>query len=186
MVKKIGLILGSLRQDSNSQKIADSLKELFPADVELTQIEISDLPLYNPDYDEEGGQLPESYTRYRNQVKEQDGLIFIVAEYNRGLTAALKNAVDVASRPLGDGAMGGKPALIASHSTGNVSGFGVNHQLRQSLVFLDIPVLAKPESYLAQAHTLFGEDNKLNNEGTKNFLQTVVNTYLTFANRFVD
>ncbi len=182
MVKRIGFILGSLRQESNSQKVATAVKALFPEEVVITEIPIGDLPLYNPDLDE--GNVPESYTRFRQAVKEQDGIVFITPEYNRGLPAAIKNAIDVGSRPIGQGVFDGKPSLIVSHSTGNVSGFGANHQLRQSLVFLNVPVLAQPEAYLAQADQLFDEQGQLSNEGTKGFLQTVVDAYLGFAKRF--
>lgn len=88
MVKRIGFILGSLRQESNSQKVAAAVKALFPEEVVITEIPIGDLPLYNPDLDE--GNVPESYTRFRQAVKEQDGIVFITPEYNRGLPAVLK------------------------------------------------------------------------------------------------
>lgn len=99
MVKRIGFIFGSLRQESNSQKVAAAVKALFPEEVVITEIPIGDLPLYNPDLDE--GNVPESYTRFRQAVKEQDGIVFITPEYNRGLPAAIKNAIDVGSRPIG-------------------------------------------------------------------------------------
>lgn len=88
MVKRIGFILGSLRQESNSQKVAAAVKALFPEEVVITEIPIGDLPLYNPDLDE--GNVPESYTRFRQAVKEQDGIVFITPEYNRVRRRPLK------------------------------------------------------------------------------------------------
>lgn len=182
MVKRIGFILGSLRQESNSQKVAAAVKALFPEEVVITEIPIGDLPLYNPDLDE--GNVPESYTRFRQAVKEQDGIVFITPEYNRGSPAAIKNAIDVGSRPIGQGVFDGKPSLIVSHSTGNVSGFGANHQLRQSLVFLNVPVLAQPEAYLAQADQLFDEQGNCQMKAQKDSCKRWLMLILVLPNVF--
>ena len=85
MVKRIGFILGSLRQESNSQKVAAAVKALFPEEVVITEIPIGDLPLYNPDLDE--GNVPESYTRFRQAVKEQDGIEMCIRDRIRGSVA---------------------------------------------------------------------------------------------------
>ncbi len=98
------------------------------------------MPLYNEDIDVEG-QVPEAYTRFRNEMKEVSGVLFVTPEYNRSVPGALKNAIDVGSRPYGQSIWDKKPAAIVSVSPGAISGFGANHHLRQSWVFLNMPVL---------------------------------------------
>jgi Predicted flavoprotein len=98
--------------------------------------------------------------------------------------AALKNALDIASRPYGANKWGGKPALIASQSPGAISGFGANHHLRQMLTFLDVPVVQQPEVYLAQTPELFGENGEFLKEGTEVFLQAAVDKFVDLVNRY--
>jgi chromate reductase len=60
----------------------------------------------------------------------------------------LKNAIDVGSRPYGQSVFDKKPAAIVTVSPGSIGGFGSNHQIRQSAVFLNMPVMQQPEAYL--------------------------------------
>jgi len=108
-------------------------------------IEIGDLPLYNQDHD---ANPPEQYVRFRQQIAEADGVLFVSPEYNRGIPGVLKNAIDVGSRPYGQSAFDKKPAAIVTVSPGSIGGFGANHQIRQAAVFLNMPVMAQPEAYL--------------------------------------
>lgn len=64
-----------------------------------------------------------------------------------------------------------------SVSPGAIGGFGANHHLRQSFVFLDIPVLQQPETYIGGAGNLFNERGELSNEDTKKFIQHFMDTY---------
>lgn len=98
-------------------------------------------------------------------------MLFVTPEYNRSVPGALKNALDVGSRPYGKSAWSGKPTAIISVSPGMVGAFGANHHLRQPLVFLDMPVLQQPEAYISKVGDLLDADGKLNNEGTKTFLK---------------
>ncbi len=54
-------------------------------------------------------------------------------------------------------------------SSSATSGFGANHHLRQSLVFLNVPSMAQPEAYLGGADKLFDEHGKLIKDGTRKF-----------------
>ena len=92
------------------------------------------------------GKVPTEWTTFRNELQSVDGVFFFTPEYNRSVPAALKNALDVGSRPYGASSWSGKPALVVSVSPGAIAGFGANHHLRQSLVFLDMPTLQQPEA----------------------------------------
>ncbi|WP_233711406.1 NADPH-dependent FMN reductase [Lederbergia citrisecunda] len=59
------------------------------------------MPLFNQDYEGDFG-TPAEYTEFRNTIKELDAVLFVTLEYNRSIPAALKSALDVASRPYGE------------------------------------------------------------------------------------
>lgn len=177
---KVGIVVGSIRENSFSEQLAKNLVELFPEGYEIEFIEIANLPLYNQDSDEN---VPEVYTAFRKTIKELDAVVFVTPEHNRSFPAALKNALDVGSRPYGSNVWDGKPALIVSQSPSNLSGFGANHHLRQVLAFLNVPVVQQPEVYIANVMDLLGEDGKITNQDTIGFLQTVVDTYVDFIKK---
>lgn len=181
--KTIGVIVGSLRKESYNKKVADFLIENSPAGYRLELIEIGQLPLYNQDYDEEGN--PDSYEPFRQQIKAAQGIIFVTPEYNRSVPGGLKNALDVGSRPYGSSVWDGKPALVISSSISNISGFGANHHLRQSLTFLNMPVLQQPEAYLANVQDFFDDTGKLTKEETAKFLRQVLDAYIGFLEKLV-
>jgi len=176
MIKKIAIIVGSIRKESFSQSLANNIVTLLPEGYEPEFIKIDDLPLYSQDYDT--ADAPEQYKRFREQVKDTDAVIFVTPEHNRSYPAALKNAIDLGSRPYGQSVWNGKPALVVSQSPGDISGFGANHHLRQTLTFLNMPTLQQPEAYIGHTNKLFDEQGRINNEGTVEFLQTVIDAFI--------
>ena len=127
--------------------------------------------------------MPTEWTTFRNELQSVDGVFFFTPEYNRSVPAALKNALDVGSRPYGASSWSGKPALVVSVSPGAIAGFGANHHLRQSLVFLDMPTLQQPEAYIGGIMNLIDENNTIK-EDTVNFFQTIVDNYIDLFNRY--
>ncbi len=168
---KVGIVVGSIRQDSLSERVAKALVSLIPEGYKAEYLEIGNLPLYNPDLDQD---TPEEYANFRKAVAGVDAVIFVTPEHNRTIPAALKNALDVVSVPNNE--WSGKPALVVSQSPGFISGFGANHHLRQVLAFLNMPTVQQPEVYLAQTHELIDENGGFLKEGTKEFLQSAVDT----------
>lgn len=172
---KVGVIVGSLRKESYSRKIAHNVVDMFPSGYETEFIEIGNLALYNEEYD---ANPPSEYTNFRNKIRSCDAILFVTPEYNRSVPGVLKNALDVGSRPYGESVWDEKPAGIISQSISNLSGFGANHHLRQSLTFLNMPVVQQPEVYLANAQDLLDENGKIHNEDTKAFLQSFIDTFV--------
>src|SRR5471032_3630426 len=168
-VYTIAVLVGSLRTESINRKVALALAELAPANLTLNIVEIGDLPLYNEDID--GAAPPAAYSTFRQQVRSSDAVLFVTPEYNRSVPAPLKNAIDVGSRPYGKSVWSGKPGAVISVSPGAIGGFGANHHLRQSLVFLNVPCMQQPEAYLSQVNKLLDEHGKLVSDGTAKFLQ---------------
>ena len=167
-VHKVAVIVGSLRKDSINRKVANALADLAPAELKLGIVEIGQLPMYNQDSDENP---PAAWTEFRTRIGAADAVLFVTPEHNRSVPAALKNALDVGSRPYGKSAWSGKPGAVVSASPGAAGGFGANHHLRQSLVFLNVPAMAQPEAYIGGADKLFDASGKLANDGTRKFLQ---------------
>ncbi|MCD5028183.1 NAD(P)H-dependent oxidoreductase [Enterococcus asini] len=181
MTKKIGFIVGSLRTASYNKKVAHAFAELLPEDFEAVFLEIGNLPLYNEDLDAEG-HIPVEWQAFRDQLMPLDGVFFFTPEYNRSVPGALKNALDVGSRPYGQSSWDGKPALVVSVSPGAIGGFGANHHLRQSLVFLNMPTLQQPEAYIGGINNLMDEDGNVQ-EGTLDYFKTIVGKYVEFFNK---
>lgn len=182
MTKKIGIIVGSLRKGSLNRKVAGEMKGMFPEGYETDFIEIGDLPLYNEDLD--GKEAPESYRTFREKAKGMDAFLFVTPEYNRSMSAAMKNALDVGSRPYGSSVWDGKPAAVVSVSQGAIGGFGANHHLRQTLVFLNMPTLQQPEAYLSNFGGSVNEAGEITKEETKQFLKTITDALVALVERY--
>ncbi|MGR3742213.1 NADPH-dependent FMN reductase [Companilactobacillus sp. DQM5] len=183
MTKKVAVLVGSLRKGSFTKQIAQNIMDMLPDGFEAQFVEIGNLPLYNQDFDDEGN-VPSEYTSFRNTMKEMDAVIFATPEYNRGIPAVLKNALDVGSRPYGENIWENKPAVIISVSPGAISGFGANHQLRQSLVFLNMPVVQQPEAYIGGVTNLLNDEGKVTNEGTLGFFSSIVEAFVELVNKY--
>ncbi len=182
MNKKIAIVVGSIRKESLSQSLANNMVALLPEGYDAEFIKIDHLPLYSQDYDT--ANTPEQYKQFRDQVKDTAAVIFVTPEHNRSYPAALKNALDIGSRPYGQSVWNGKPALVVSQSPGNISGFGANHHLRQTLTFLNMPTLQQPEAYIAHTNKLIDEHGKITNEGTLEFLQNVIDAFIELIRRY--
>ena len=178
--KKVAVIVGSLRRASYSRKVARALIGLAPADLELDIVEIRDLPFYNQD--DEANPAAEVIS-FKERIAQSDAALFVTPEYNRSVPGVLKNAIDVASRPYGKSAWSGKPAAIISVSPGAIGGFGANHHLRQSLVFLDMPALQQPEAYIGNCASMFDDKGALANESTRAYLSKFLQIFARWIDR---
>jgi len=134
--------------------------------------------MYNPD---EEANPPAAWTSFRTRVKAADAVLFVTPEHNRSVPAALKNALDVASRPYGHNAWDGKPGAVVSVSPGAIGGFGANHHLRQSLVFLNVPAMQQPEAYISGAAALFDAGGTLVKPGTREFFQSFMQAFAAWV-----
>ena len=178
-VYSVAVLVGSLRKESINRKVAKALAALAPASLKLDIVEIGELALYNEDIDIDP---PAAYKAFRDQLRASDSVLFVTPEYNRSVPGVLKNAIDVGSRPYGQSVFSKKPGAVISVSPGAVGGFGANHHLRQSLVFLDVPCMQQPEAYVGGAATLFDEHGKLS-EKTRPFLQSFIDSYAAWVER---
>src|SRR3569623_2865640 len=130
----IAVLVGSLRKASITRKIARALEPFMPM-LAFEHVEIGDLPLYNQDLD--AASPPAEWTAFRDKMRAATGYLFVPPEYNRTIPGALKNALDVGSRPGGKSSFAGaQPGAVVSVSPFLMGGFGAHPPLRQALVFL--------------------------------------------------
>lgn len=173
------VLVGSLRKASFNRMLANALISLAPSSLKLDIVEIGGLPLYNQDLDTDPP--PAEWTAFRKRVKAADAILFVTPEYNRSVPAVLKNALDVGSRPYGSSVWDRKPGAIVSSSPGAIGAFGANHHLRQSLVFLNVPIMQQPEAYVSHVDKLFDEHGKVVSDGTRKFLQDFMQAFANWV-----
>jgi chromate reductase len=173
---KVAVIVGSLRKESFTRKVAKALIKLAPPNLAFEIVEIGQLPHYNQDLDDEG-RPPAEWPAFRRAVKAFDAVLFATPEYNRSVPGVLKNAIDVGSRPYGQSVWNAKPAAVVSVTPGALGGFGANHHLRQSLTFLNMPVLQQPEAYLSHADTLMDDTGSIASPAAEAFLRNIMATF---------
>jgi chromate reductase len=178
--RKVAVMVGSLRKGSFTQRVADALRAMQPASLDLQVVEIRDLPLYDQDGEDAP---PAPWVDFRAQVRSADAVLFLTPEYNRSIPGALKNAIDVGSRPYGKSVWSGKPCGVVSTSPGAIGGFGANHHLRQCLVFLDMPVLQQPEMYLGAVDKLVENGGKVTSDSGKQLLARFLDTFARWVER---
>ena len=179
--RDVVVIVGSLRKESYSRKLATAFSSLVPPELSLSIVELRELAMYDQDLD---AAPPAPWVAFRERVRRADAVLFVTPEYNRSVPAVLKNAIDVASRPYGKSAWDGKPCAVISNSPGAIGAFGANHHLRQSLVFLNMPVLPGNEAYVGNVAGLFDDQGKLVNEGTRAFLTKLAGAFAAFIERY--
>jgi chromate reductase len=170
----VAVIVGSLRKESFSLKIAKALTGLAPPSLQLDIVTLGGLSFYNQDLE---ATPPTDWVNFREQVKKADAVLFVTPEYNRSVPGVLKNAIDVGSRPYGQSVFNGKPGGVISNSPGALGGFGANHHLRQSLVFLNVPVLQQPEAYVGSVGDAFDDKGNLVKPPLREFLENYIKAF---------
>jgi chromate reductase len=178
--RRVAVLVGSLRKGSFNRKLAQAMVASAPAQLALEIVEIRDLPLYNQDDDADP---PAASKAFKQKVAAAEAVLFVTPEYNRSVPGVLKNAIDIASRPYGQSAWSGKPAGVVSLSPGAIGGFGANQHLRQSLVFLDMPVLQQPEAYIGGAADMFDESGAIKKPETKQFVDKFLAAFADWVER---
>jgi chromate reductase len=179
--KSIGVFVGSLRAGSFSKSVAKYLAKIAPDNYELKLLDIGQLPLYNQDLD---ASPPDAWVKFKADVGALDGFLFVTPEHNRSFPAALKNALDVASRPYGTSVWNGKPGGVVSVSPGAIGGFGANHHLRQVLAFLNVPVMQQPEAYVGGVMSSLDEKGEVVSDSLKDFLKEYMDAFVRWIDRF--
>ncbi|MEG9500079.1 NADPH-dependent FMN reductase [Mannheimia indoligenes] len=183
MAKQIAVLIGSGSKTSFSQLTVRHLQKMAPASIQLNVVEIADLPLYDRDLDENS---PAQYTRVREAVAKADGVLFVTPEHNAGISAMLKNAIDVVSRPMGESKWIGKPAGIVTVGASAAGGVRAADQIRTitSGAFVNMPTLPFALNVGNLFGGVFAEDGEIANDALKDSMQNFINAYTDFVEKF--
>jgi chromate reductase len=166
--RNVAVIVGSLRKGSFNRMAAKVLTEVAPSHLAFETLDIGGLQFYNQDAEENPY---EPWVAFRDKVRAADAILFVSPEYNRSIPGALKNAIDVGSRPPPKNAWKGKPAAVMTVSIGTTGGMASNFALRQTCVAVDLAVMPQPEAYIGKAGDLFGDDGALKKDDTREFFR---------------
>lgn len=180
MAFKVGVFVGSLSKKSINRRLARALKTLSPDQMELVEIPIGDLPLYNYDFD---NNYPPEGRAFKKAVEAVDALMFVTPEYNRSIPGPLKNAIDWGSRPYGKNSFAKKPSAVIGTSPGSISTAVGQQHLRSILSYVNSPELAQPEAYIQFTDNLITEDGEVTDESTKAFLREWLDAFEVFIGK---
>lgn len=180
-VYNVGVLVGSMSEKSINRRLYRALSRLAPAvELNLTEIPIKDLPLYNHDVDVD---FPEVGTALKEGIEGADAILIVTPEYNRSIPGALKNALDWASRPWGTNSFDGKPTGITGTSPGSLGTALAQRHLRGVLAFLNAPTMAQPEGYLQDRPGVITDDGRITDDNTSEFLARWLGAFRTYIEK---
>ena len=142
-MKKVLMIVGSLRKESFNLQLAKLAEEMLKDKVQVSILYYADLPFMNQDIE---FPTPESVARVRQEVLAADGIWIFSPEYNYQIPGVLKNLLDWLSRPLisndweRGSAVKGKPVTI-SGVAGRSGAAGVRKHLSALLEVMSMNLI---------------------------------------------
>ena len=178
MAYNIVTIVGSIRKQSFSLKIANALAKLAPASLKLDVTTLEGISFFNQDLE---AAPPADWLAFREKLQKSNGVLFVTPEYNRSIPGVLKNAIDVASRPYGKSSFIGKPVGIVSNSPGPLGGVSAAKHLQNILPGISGPILGQPETYLNGVGDAFDDKGELTKEALKTVLQQYLDAFAAFV-----
>ena len=176
----VAVIVGSLRKESFSLKIANALARLAPATLKLNVVTLNDISFFNQDLE---AAPPADWLAFRDKQQKSNGVLFVTPEYNRSIPGVLKNAIDVASRPYGKSSFIGKPVGIVSNSPGPLGGVSAAKHLQNILPGISGPILGQPEIYLNGVGDAFDDKGALTKEALQKVLQQYIDAFAAFVEK---
>src|SRR6478752_6621302 len=174
------VIVGSLRKESFTLKIANALARLAPDSVKLNVTTLHDISFFNQDLE---ASPPADWVAFREKLQKSNGVLFVTPEYNRSISGVLKNAIDVGSRPYGKSSFNGKPTGIIANSPGALGGVSAAKHLQNVLPGITGPIMQQPEVYLSAVGDAFNDKGELVKEPLQKVLQQYVDAFAAFIDR---
>jgi len=173
-------IVGSLRKESFTLKIANALAKLAPGDLKLEVTTLHQLSFFNQDLE---AAPPADWVAFREKIQGAHGVLFVTPEYNRSIPGVLKNAIDVGSRPYGKSSFNGKPIGIVANSPGPLGGVSAAKHLQQILPGISGPLLQQPEIYLNGVGDAFDAQGELVKDSLRTVLKQYIDIYAAFVQK---
>jgi len=179
--RTLGYIVGSISSTSINRRLAKALERLAPAGTTLVEIPIKDLPFYSADFDAD---FPQVARDYKQAIEDVDGVIIVTPEYSRSIPGVLKNALDWAARPWGQGSFDGKPTAVIGTSAGGIATAAAQQHLKAVLSHYNAPTLGQPEGYVQSTPGLFSDSGEVTNDQTAEFLVGYLEAFGALVDRF--
>ena len=173
-------IAGSLRKESFSLKIANTLAKLAPASLKLDVMTPAGISNFSQDLE---ATPPADWLAFREKLQKSHGVLFVTPEYNRSIPGVLKNAIDVGSRPYGKSSFLGKPIGIVSNSPGPLGGVNAAKHLQHILPGISGPILGQPETYLNAVGDAFDDKGQCTKEALQKVLQQYIDAFAAFVEK---
>src|SRR5476649_2685177 len=172
------VIVGSLRKEAHTLKVANALAKLAPDMLKLEIVTLQGISFFNQDLE---AAPPADWLAFREKLQKSEGVLFVSPEYNRSISGVLKNAIDVGSRPYGKSSFLGKPTGIVTNSPGPLGGISAAKHLQNILPGISGSIMGQPEIYLNGIGDAFNDKGAL----VKESLQTVMKQYIDAFAAFV-
>src|ERR1700693_5527153 len=167
----IVVIVGSIRKESFTLKIANTLAKMAPASIKLDVTTLHGISFFNQDLE---AAPPADWVAFREKLQKSSGVLFVTPEYNRSIPGVLKNAIDVGSRPYGKSSFLGKPIGIVSNSPGPLGGVNAAKQLQNIMPGISGPIMGQPETYLNGVGDAFDDKGQVSKESLQKVLQQYI------------
>ena len=176
---RILFVLGSLRSDSSSRRLAHAIQASLPEDAQSEMVDGRDLPLFDADL--ESQKKPSSVEALIDHVNQADALIFVTPEFNYGIPGPLKNWVDWASRPPFNSPLKAKPALVITQSISPSGGARAHAQLTAVLSATLTPTYLIPSFTIPSVHEKFDGEGQLTDALTQMRIDATLPGFLQWA-----
>jgi chromate reductase len=174
------VLVGSIRKESFTLKVANALAKLAPATLNLDVTTLHGISFFNQDLE---AAPPADWLAFREKLQKSDAVLFVTPEYNRSIPGVLKNAIDVGSRPYGKSSFLGKPIGIVSNSPGPLGGVSAAKHLQNILPGICGPILGQPEIYLNGIGDAFDDKGQLTKESLQKVLQQYLEAFAAFVGK---
>jgi chromate reductase, NAD(P)H dehydrogenase (quinone) len=177
---KVGYFVGSLSSTSINRLLSRAVIRLAPDDLDFTEIQIGNLPLYSPDFDTD---YPPEARALKDAIAGVQAVLFVTPEYNRSIPGALKNAIDWASRPWGQNSFDHIPAAVIGASIGQIGTAVAQQSLRAVLSFCNARQMTAPEAYIRFTPEVFQQDGTVTDSSTAEFLRSFMAEFRDYMAR---
>ncbi len=179
MAHTIVTIVGSLRKESFSLKVANAVAKLAPASLKLDVTTLNGISFFNQDLE---AAPPADWLAFREKLQKSNGVLFVTPEYNRSIPGVLKNAIDVASRPYGKSSFLGKPIGIIGNAPGQLGAVSAAKHLQNILPGIAGPILGT-EAFLNGVGDAFDDKGELIKEALQKVLQQYIDAFAAFVDK---
>ncbi len=180
MAHSVAVIVGSLRKESFSLKIAKAFAKIAPPSLKLDIVTLEGLSFFNQDLE---ATPPADWVAFRERIQKSDAVLFVTPEYNRSTSGVLKNAIDVGSRPYGKSSFLGKPTGIIANSPGALGGVAAAMHLKSILPGISGPIMQQPEIYLNGVGDAFDDKGNLTKEALEKVLKAYIDAFAAWVER---